>query len=234
MLGSEQLFWRWPSSSSLQKKRRRKSCLLNSVQCFLLLVFGVFFPQFFSPITSSPSIDRLLIYTSIMKRSWGLESKPGKGWTVFDRLLNSAGFAPEVDGYKGTEPALSWMYSDFPLNTEEGSPWPRWLEGMQRALAHANEGDFIRFSETEHKSILFCRSLGLPHFFPWGTSSIHVLWGRTLQGRGDGCALGFHLNMQLSENWILFFQGPNRASQNQRLSSLRNPAWGASTNQESS
>lgn len=75
----------------------------------LCSVSGIyFFAPFFSPITSSPSVDWPLLYISIMKRSWGLESKAGKGCTVFDRLLNSGDFAPEVGGYKGTALALGF------------------------------------------------------------------------------------------------------------------------------
>lgn len=178
----------------------------SKVACWTLcsvFCWDFFLAQFFSPITSSPSIDSPLTYASVMKRSWVLESRPGKGWTVFDLLLNSAGLAPEVGGCKGRDPALGWTCSDLPLNTEGGSPWPWWLEGMQRALEHANEGDFIRFSETKHKSILFCRSLGLPHFFSLGNIQYPRTTGKDAAGeRGWLCPL---FSPQYAAQWKLDF-----------------------------
>lgn len=56
---------------------------------------------------------------------------------------------------------------------------------MQRAPAHANEGDFICFSETEHKSILFCRSLGLPHFFSLGYIQSPCTMGKDTAGERE-------------------------------------------------
>lgn len=202
-LASMQLFARWPSSPSLRKKQGRKTRLLNSVQWVLAYLF--FEPVLFS--YDSISFNRLapdLHQHPEKELALGKQTRQrlNRLWSA----LNSAGFAPAVDGYKGTGPVLGWICRDLPLNTKEGSPQPRWLEGMQRALAHANKGDFIPFSEAEHKSILFCRSLGLPHFFPWGTSSIHVLTGKDAAGeRGWLCPL---FSPQYPAQWKLDFTLP--------------------------
>lgn len=151
-------------------------------------------------------------------------------------LISSDRLAPNL---------LQWYEVELGLGKESGTcsrlcSWPFASCDLSVALVDGRNAaepracklrDFIGFSEREHKSALFSRWLGLSLiFFSLGSIQYPCVMGK----ERDGCALCLHLNVQLSENWILFFQGPNRASQNQRLSSLRNPAWGASTNQESS
>lgn len=51
-------------------------------------------------------------------------------------------WALESGGDKERDPALCWVCSDLPLNSEWGSPRPGWLRGMRRALAPTNRGWF--------------------------------------------------------------------------------------------